>query len=147
MGKKKTSAKRIKWQLGILGFLVLILALMAALTFIGLRSSSYIISDNQVTIDAGEYRFTPATLQATAEEVTFLVTNRGKIPHVFAIRGPGLYTSTPLINPGRRAALTVKFEQIGEYKLICPVRGHPERGMVGNLKVVAVQDGDRTAGG
>lgn len=143
--KEKVSGKRKKGVLGILG--IVALALVVLLAYLGRKSSPYIIRDNRVTMDTTEFRFSPVNLQATPGEVTFSVVNSGRVSHALAIQGPGVRVATRLIRPGQRAALIVKFEQIGKYKLVCPVRGHPARGMIGNLRVVTKQEGDRTVSG
>jgi plastocyanin len=151
MAKKKkrkkeiVSGKRKKRVLGILG--IVSLALVVLLAYLGRMSSPYIIRDNRVTMDTTEFRFSPANLQATPGEVTFSVVNTGRIAHALAIQGLGVRADTRLIQPGQRGVLIVKFEQIGKYKLVCPVRGHAARGMVGNLRVVTKQKEDRTTSG
>lgn len=143
--KEKVSGKGKKRVLGFLG--IVALALVVLLAYLGRKSSAYIIRDNRVTMDTTEFRFSPVNLQATPGEVTFSVVNSGRVSHALAIQGPGVRVATRLIRPGQRAALIVKFEQIGKYKLVCPVRGHPARGMIGNLRVVTKQEGDRTVSG
>ncbi len=143
--KEKVSGKGKKRVLGFLG--IVALALVVLLAYLGRKSSPFIIRDNRVTMDTTEFRFSPVNLQATPGEVTFSVVNSGRVSHALAIQGPGVRVATRLIRPGQRAALIVKFEQIGKYKLVCPVRGHPARGMIGNLRVVTKQEGDRTVSG
>ncbi len=139
------SGKGKKRVLGFLG--IVALALVVLLAYLGRKSSPFIIRDNRVTMDTTEFRFSPVNLQATPGEITFSVVNSGRMSHALAIQGPGVRVATRLIRPGQRAALIVKFEQIGKYKLVCPVRGHPARGMIGNLRVVTKQEGDRTVSG
>jgi len=143
--KEKVSGKRKMGVLGILG--IIALALVVLLAYLGRKSSPYIIRDNRVTMDTTEFRFSPVNLQATPGEVTFSVVNSGRVSHALAIQGLGVRADTQLIRPGQRGVLIVKFEQIGKYKLICPVRGHSARGMVGDLRVVTKQKEDRTTSG
>ncbi len=143
--KEKVSGKGKKRVLGFLG--IVALALVVLLAYLGRKSSPFIIRDNRVTMDTTEFRFSPVNLQATPGEITFSVVNSGRMSHALAIQGPGVRVATRLIRPGQRAALIVKFEQIGKYKLVCPVRGHPARGMIGNLRVVTKQEGARTTSG
>ena len=143
--KEKVSGKGKKRVLGFLG--IVALALVVLLAYLGRKSSPFIIRDNRVTMDTTEFRFSPVNLQATPGEITFSVVNSGRMSHALAIQGPGVRVATRLIRPGQRAALIVKFEQIGKYKLVCPVRGHPARGMIGNLRVVTKQEEDRTVSG
>ena len=150
MGKKrrkKKSAQRKIWGLAVLGIGALGLVVVFAYLWKGSPPPPYIIRDNRGTIDATEFRFSPANLQATPGEVTLSVVNRGKISHALAIQGPGVQAKTRVIGPGQRATLKVRLRQMGEYKLICPLRGHPQRGMVGSLTVVAKQERDATTGG
>jgi plastocyanin len=110
--------------------------LVAALVFFWWRiDPPYSIRGDSVTIDATEFSFTPSKLLAAPGKITFSVINKGGFPHVLLIQGPGVRMKTPLIKPGQMQSLQVRFERPGEYRLICPLRGHAERGMVGSLQV------------
>ncbi len=143
--KKKKSAQRKKWGLGLLGIVALVLVVVFAYPWRG--SPPYIIQDNRGTIEGTEFRFSPADLQATPGELTLSLVNRGRISHALAIQGPGVQATTRVIGPGQRATLKVRLRQMGKYKLICPLRGHVARGMVGSLRVVAKQGGKAATGG
>jgi uncharacterized cupredoxin-like copper-binding protein len=86
-----------------------------------------------VKVTAGapsQFRFTLSTSTVKAGSVTFNVTNKAKIPHDFKIGGK----TTPLINPGKSASLTVSLKK-GSAPYMCTVPGHAALGMKGTLKV------------
>ncbi|MEX0673899.1 MAG: cupredoxin domain-containing protein [Gaiellaceae bacterium] len=63
--------------------------------------------------------------------VVFRVTNAGKLPHDFRIKGKG----TPVFDPSKTATLKVKFLKPGKFTFICSVEGHASGGMYGKLTV------------
>ncbi len=66
---------------------------------------------------------------------TFVAENVGKLPHDLTIKGPGVRTTkTPLIQPGKKASLTVKLAK-GTYVLWCSVPGHEKLGMRATITV------------
>jgi Rhomboid family/Copper binding proteins, plastocyanin/azurin family len=71
------------------------------------------------------------TLAFGLGKVTFVFKNVGQIAHDFAIAGK----STPVINPGQTATLTVTFTKAGSYPYACTVPGHAAAGMKGVLRV------------
>ncbi|MEE9240763.1 MAG: plastocyanin/azurin family copper-binding protein, partial [bacterium] len=130
-GRKKMTRK--KGALTALAILVLIVA--SGLVYLRGSGPPHIIRNNRVSLNATEFSFLPADLQTVPGEVSFSVINQGRFPHVLAIQGMGLRVSTPLIAPGETQTLRVKFERSGEYRVVCPLKGHAERGMVGSLQV------------
>jgi plastocyanin len=66
--------------------------------------------------------------ELTPGRYTFNVANQGKIEHDLAAEGQGLEKKTPLIPPGKEAALEVDLKP-GKYKLYCTVPGHEQSGM------------------
>ncbi len=68
--------------------------------------------------------------------VTFVVNNRGTVPHAFEVEGRGLEKETAVILPGASARLTVTLKA-GTYELYCPVGGdsHKHLGMVTHVRV------------
>jgi uncharacterized cupredoxin-like copper-binding protein len=63
--------------------------------------------------------------------VTFEFRNAGTEPHDFRINGK----QTRLIQPGKTAKLTVKFNKKGRYRYLCTVPGHAAAGMRGVFTV------------
>jgi uncharacterized cupredoxin-like copper-binding protein len=87
-----------------------------------------------VAVTAGhplEFAFSLSAARVTTGWVRFRVSNAGRIPHDFAIRG----SQTRPIAPGRSATLTVWFAVPGVYSYTCTLPGHASAGMVGDLTV------------
>ncbi len=74
------------------------------------------------------------------QEVEIILTNNGKNFHSFQIRTKdgkpvaGL-TKDDTIDPGATRTIKIRIDQPGEYIYVCPVSGHPEKGMRGTLIV------------
>lgn len=99
--------------------------------------------------------FTPSRLQLReGETVRFVVVNRGRQPHQFAIatrkvldanaalmrRFPQMDQDEPNavhVAPGRRKTLVWTFNRPGEFAFACLVPGHYEAGMTGSIKVMS----------
>ncbi|MFQ5853002.1 MAG: cupredoxin domain-containing protein [Candidatus Binatia bacterium] len=91
----------------------------------------------EVKLDATEFAFEPATFSVDPGEVTFVITNRGRYPHSFAIEGVAGKTSR--IQPGETAKITLALSR-GNYTVYCFLKGHRERGMVATLSVGAIAE-------
>ena len=86
----------------------------------------------RVTVIATEFKFALSRQSVpTTGTVMFTVVNKGKISHDFKIFGK----KTPILNPGQRATLTVKFAKKHRYSYICTVPGHAKLGMKGVFAV------------
>jgi plastocyanin len=72
--------------------------------------------------------------QVRAGTTTFLVENRGAMPHDFAIQGHGVDQTTGMLKPGGTASLTVDLKP-GIYTYRCTILGHALLGMKGTLTV------------
>lgn len=79
-----------------------------------------------ITVAASEFKFKLSTASAPHGSVTFVVTNKGKIPHDFKIDGK----KTPLLQPGKSAKLVVTLKA-GKNAYLCSVAGHAALGMKG----------------
>ena len=84
-----------------------------------------------VEVNGGEFFFKLSSQTAKLGKVTFVFKNVGHVGHDFAIAGK----STPVINPGQTAKLTVTFPKAGSYPYLCTVPGHAAAGMKGVLRV------------
>ena len=84
-----------------------------------------------VQVKGGEFFFKLSSRTAKLGKVTFVFKNAGHVAHDFAIAGK----STPVINPGQTAKLTVTFTKKGSYPYLCTVPGHASAGMKGVLRV------------
>jgi uncharacterized cupredoxin-like copper-binding protein len=89
----------------------------------------------RVTVRMIEYRFLLSVKKVRTGTVVFAVINKGELPHIFEI--PRLHKVTPLLQPGQRSTLRVRFRKKGRYYYICPVGAHVQFGMAGYLKVTA----------
>jgi uncharacterized cupredoxin-like copper-binding protein len=86
-----------------------------------------------VRISAGspsEFRFKLSKLAVRTGVVTFVVTNKGHLPHDFKIAGK----KTKLLKPGKSQTMKVTFKKKGSYRFLCTVSGHAAAGMKGALR-------------
>jgi plastocyanin len=80
-----------------------------------------------VTVHMIEYAFQLSQNTAPVGTVVFTVINDGDIQHDFSIAGK----STPLLNKGQSATLTVTFTRAGGNPYLCTVGEHAVQGMQG----------------
>ena len=102
---------------------------------IAVSSSSGTTATTKVTVKMVDYRFRLSTKTVKKGTVVFTVINRGQVPHIFEIQS--LSKQTPLLQPGQRATLRVRFRKAGRYYYLCPVGNHVLYGMAGYLRVVS----------
>jgi uncharacterized cupredoxin-like copper-binding protein len=89
-----------------------------------------------VQISEKEYSLTPSTVSISKPEtVAFKVTNDGQVAHALEVEGNGVEEETETIQPGGTATLTVELSKSGSYELYCPIDGHKDKGMKGDLTV------------
>jgi uncharacterized cupredoxin-like copper-binding protein len=98
-------------------------------------------------------RFEPGAITAPAgEDVTFVVTNAGVLPHEFfvgdemaqghhaeemAAGGPGHAHDDALrLEAGETGRITMRFDDAGELLVGCHEPGHYQAGMVGSVEIV-----------
>jgi uncharacterized cupredoxin-like copper-binding protein len=85
-----------------------------------------------IHVKAKEMSFTLSSKSlAKPGDVTFDVTNAGKLVHDFKIDGK----VTPMLQPGKTAKLTIDFKKKGSYPYECTVPGHAAAGMKGVFTV------------
>ena len=70
------------------------------------------------------------------DKVRFDIRNDGTISHAFELEGKiggkEIEIATPLLSPGEATVIIVELPK-GEYEVYCPVPGHEERGMKGEV--------------
>lgn len=88
-----------------------------------------------ITVDASEYKFTPAALTVAAGDVVFWVRNAGTVDHEFELfQGDQVVAKVDALSPGAAKSLPVGLAA-GEYTFMCKLSGHDQLGMKGTLTV------------
>jgi plastocyanin len=84
---------------------------------------------------SGALRWDRATYEATAGDITFVVSNPSPMPHQFTLEGNGVTYRSKTFASNSTNYFTVKALPAGEYQLICDYAGHKQAGMVARLIV------------
>lgn len=94
-----------------------------------------------IAVEDGEkYRYEPATFTVKAGEVTVKFTNKtgNRREHTFIVPnptgGPDLAGSADL-RPGRTVEVKFTVSAAGQYRFLCAVEGHEDRGQTGMMTV------------
>ena len=95
------------------------------------RAAVQVSSVGVTTGKPSEFRFTLTKKTVPKGTVTFLVINKGALPHDFQINGH----KTKLLSPGQAQTLKVTFLKAGKYPYLCTVTGHAAAGMKGTFTV------------
>ena len=82
----------------------------------------------------GDLAFDKSSLTAKAGEVTITMDNPSSLPHAVGIEGNGVDTEGEVVDKGGESTATASLEA-GTYEFYCPVPGHAEGGMKGELTV------------
>jgi uncharacterized cupredoxin-like copper-binding protein len=123
----------IKHRLGALALVVVTAALVWALPA-GAQQSTAQAKATKVVVSAGtptEFKFKLSKLTVPKGVVTFVVTNKGQLPHDFKIAGK----TTKLLQTNKSQTLKITFKKAGKYPYLCTVSGHAAAGMKGVLRV------------
>jgi uncharacterized cupredoxin-like copper-binding protein len=83
---------------------------------------------------SGALKFDKSSLSAKAGNVTITMDNPSSIPHGVAVEGNGVDKDGKVVNKGGVSTVTVKLKP-GKYEFYCPVPGHKQAGMEGDLTV------------
>ena len=113
---------------------VLVAGVVWALPAGAQHASRAVAHVSSVGVTAGkpaEFRFTLTKKTVPKGTVTFLVINKGALPHDFKINGH----KTKLLSPGQAQTLKVTFLKAGKYPYLCTVTGHAAAGMKGTFTV------------
>ena len=94
-------------------------------------------SASTISIEAGEFAFTPGTFTAeVGEELTFEITNNGTLEHNFVVLDPsGNELTRTNIAVGATASVKVMPLEAGTFTILCDIPGHQEAGMEAILTV------------
>lgn len=84
---------------------------------------------------AGLPKWTQASYEAKAGDVTFMVANPSQVTHNFKVEGPGVQAQSPNFAGKTTQSYTIKNLPPGEYLIVCTFAGHREAGMVAKLTV------------
>lgn len=84
-----------------------------------------------------EYKIVPNRTTIPTGFLTLKGVNKGKIPHIFEIEGPGSENETAEIPPGKSSSIELTLRTPGNYILYCPIDDHKAKGMLTHIKVVA----------
>jgi uncharacterized cupredoxin-like copper-binding protein len=98
-----------------------------------------------ISISETEFKLDPSSVQVDqAGTVTFRVTNDGAIDHALEVEGQGVEEETETIKPGESGELTVDLSKDGSYEIYCPIDGHRDSGMEGDVTVGGAMGGGST---
>ncbi len=91
-------------------------------------------SAQSVTVTTTEFKFDPATINATpGQTINLTVKNTGSVQHTFVLNASNVKLT---IDPGKTVNQTFTAPaQAGTYQYECDIPGHKEAGMVGQLVV------------
>jgi uncharacterized cupredoxin-like copper-binding protein len=98
-----------------------------------------------VVIKESEFKLSPSTITLSKPGTyAFKAENEGSYQHSLEIEGEGLKSEEgeageakleQALNPGQRGVLKVSFQKSGTYEMYCPVDGHEQEGMKGEVVV------------
>jgi uncharacterized cupredoxin-like copper-binding protein len=89
-----------------------------------------------VPVSLVDFAIDPANPAVDAGTVTFKVSNDGEVTHNLEVEGEGVEEELEQdLPPGESWELTVELTQPGTYEWYCPVDGHADQGMEGELTV------------
>jgi uncharacterized cupredoxin-like copper-binding protein len=83
---------------------------------------------------SGALKFDKPTLSAKAGKVTITMDNPSSVPHAVAVEGNGVDKDGETVTSGGKSTVSVDLKP-GTYEFYCPVDGHKQAGMKGELTV------------
>jgi uncharacterized cupredoxin-like copper-binding protein len=91
-------------------------------------------ASSTVSEDMTEFKFSDAKPSVKSGTVTFALKNAGKTTHALEVEGAGGESKTGNVDPGASDSLKVDLKP-GKYEFYCPVDGHKDLGMKGEITV------------
>jgi uncharacterized cupredoxin-like copper-binding protein len=89
-----------------------------------------------IDVKEAEFKLTPADPSVDkAGTVEINATNDGKITHALEVEGPSGEKEIEDIEPGQSKSLKVDLGKAGKYEWYCPIDGHKDKGMKGEITV------------
>src|SRR3954447_3643948 len=88
-----------------------------------------------VKLSASEFKFNPSSPSVKKGAPTFRITNDGQTTHALEVEGPGGESKTGSVQPGQSKTIKVDLSKDGKYEFYCPVDGHKQQGMKGEVTV------------
>jgi uncharacterized cupredoxin-like copper-binding protein len=89
-----------------------------------------------VAVSETEFKLDPADPKVDPGVITFEVSNDGKATHSLEVEGPdGQVALEKTLQPGRSETLEVNLSRSGRYEWYCPIDGHKDSGMRGEITV------------
>lgn len=89
-----------------------------------------------VQISETDFQLDPADVSVKPGSVTFEVSNDGDTTHSLEVEGPAEEQQlSSELAPGDTGELTVDLSEPGTYEMYCPVDGHKDMGMTGEITV------------
>jgi plastocyanin len=89
-----------------------------------------------IEISETDFKLTPADPTVGAGQITVNVSNDGQTTHSLEVEGPtGESELESELAPGESGSMVVDLSEPGTYEMYCPVDGHREQGMVGEITV------------
>src|SRR5215217_2141691 len=98
-----------------------------------------------VVIKETEFKLSPSSVTLSKPGTyTFKAENEGSTQHSLEIEGKGVKSEgseggaaqlKQVLDPGQSGVLTVSFQKSGTYEMYCPVDGHEQEGMKGEVVV------------
>jgi uncharacterized cupredoxin-like copper-binding protein len=93
-----------------------------------------------VAIKESEFKLSPSSVTLSKPGTyAFKAENKGSVQHSLTIEGKGVKGDEveleQALSPGQSGVLTVTFQKSGTYEMYCPVDGHEQEGMKGEVVV------------
>ena len=82
----------------------------------------------------GKLAFDKKAIKAEAGTVELVLSNPSSTPHAIAIKGHGVNVKGKIVSSGGRSVVQATLKP-GVYEFYCPVDGHEQAGMKGQLRV------------